>query len=106
MQPKYDRILFYNPTNNYTLTEGKNNTIQLASLKTDRAFSENFESVDLYKNLAIVKLKGKMSIFKNDKLLFKNGYDSIMYTNGYTQSNKQAGRPAITSIMPTSQCSI
>ncbi|RYD99376.1 MAG: hypothetical protein EOP54_04220 [Sphingobacteriales bacterium] len=57
---------------------------------------QDFETVDLYKNLVLVRLNGKMDIVKEDKMLLKGLYDSIFHTYNYRSNQVKKANTAFT----------
>ncbi len=85
---KYDKILFFNKQLKYAIIEGKNNAFKLVNITTGNLLKQDFETVDLYKNLAVVKANGKMGVVKDDKMIIDGLYDSIFHTFNYRNSNQ------------------
>ncbi len=87
LSTKYGKILFFNKELAYAVVQGKDNTLKLLNVRTSNLLRQDFETIDLFKNLAVVTLNGKMAVVKEDKMLIDGIYDSILYTINTRNSN-------------------
>lgn len=91
LSAKYDKILFSDARNGISFIQQKNNPIQLILNANEQVNALQIDYAQPFRNLTILKSKGKFGVLRKGKLIVPLEYDSIFYSTpaktSYPQNN-------------------
>jgi len=80
LSARYDKILFSDTKNGVSFIVNKDKSIQVISNVNEQVNSFQIDYAQPYRNLIILKSKGKFGVLKKDVLIVPFDYDSIFYS--------------------------